>query len=210
MEAEIKAFELPTVEGSIVNGGDPTSSPPTAQELGKLHQEAWNEGYAAGEQRGYQEGLARGSDAAERELQALRGIASSMAQPLAQFDEALVESIADLALLIAGHLVRRELKTSQGEVVGVVREALKHLPVTSQKTTIRLNPEDVELVREAMSLGEGVDNWFIDADPLISRGGCVLDTETSRVDASVESRIAAIASQMFGGERESDRVASES
>ena len=42
--------------------------------------------------------------------------------------------------------------------------------------------------------------------PLVARGGCVVETETSRIDATVESRIAAIASKMFGGERESDRA----
>ena len=50
-------------------------------------------------------------------------------------------------------------------------------------------------------------SWRVEADPLISRGGCIVETETSRIDATVESRIAAIASKMFGGERESDRGA---
>ena len=101
--------------------------------------------------------------------------------------------------------MRRELKTEPGEVVGVVRETLKYLPVASRGIRLRLNPDDSELVRDALSLGHDVLDWQLEADPLIARGGCIVETESSRIDASVEARLAAIVAKMFGGERESDR-----
>jgi flagellar assembly protein FliH len=102
--------------------------------------------------------------------------------------------------------VRRELKTDPGEVVGVVRETMRHLPIAPRAARIRLHPDDVELVQSAFALRDDSKTWRLEPDPLITRGGCVVETDTSRIDATVESRLAAIASRMLGGERESDRV----
>ncbi len=195
------------VEGAIVGEEGDRGRMPTAREVAALHEQAYQEGFASGREDGYAEGQrAAAADIAARSA-ALDGIVRDLAQPLATLDEELVESVAELALLIARHLVRRELRAAPGEVVGVVRETLRHLPVAGRATTVRLNPEDVEIVRGALSLGEEIGTWRLEPDPLIARGGCIVETESSRIDASVESRLAAIASRMFGGERESDRGA---
>ena len=93
-----------------------------------------------------------------------------------------------------------------GEVVGVVRETMRHLPIAPRAARIRLHPEDVELVQHAFALRDDTKSWRLEPDPLVTRGGCVVETDSSRIDASVESRLAAIASRMLGGEREGDRV----
>ena len=62
-------------------------------------------------------------------------------------------------------------------------------------------------MRNALSLRDDQSHWQFEPDPLIARGGCMVETESSRIDASVETRLAAIASKMFGGERGSDRGA---
>ena len=113
---------------------------------------------------------------------------------------------AYLAVLIARHLVRRELKANPGEIVGVVRETMRHLPIAPRAARIRLHPEDVELVQNAFALRDDTKIWRLEPDPLVTRGGCVVETDSSRIDASVESRLAAIASRMLGGEREGDRA----
>ncbi|MGZ5576522.1 MAG: FliH/SctL family protein, partial [Methylobacter sp.] len=41
-------------------------------------------------------------------------------------------------------------------------------------------------------------------DPLITRGGCEVDTDISHVNATVEHRLAAVIATLLGGERESD------
>jgi flagellar assembly protein FliH len=46
--------------------------------------------------------------------------------------------------------------------------------------------------------------WRIVEDPLITRGGCKVDTEVSHIDATVENRLAAVIATLFGGEREHD------
>lgn len=205
---EVKRFELPSVEGVIVGETDGRARMPTARQLEILHQQAREEGYAEGHNEGYLAGQALANDDMAQRGAVLDGIISDLSQPLAKFDVELIDSIAELALQIARQLVRRELRADPGEVVGVVRETLKHLPITNRATTIRLSPEDVEVVEAALSLKEDTGNWVLEPDPLIARGGCVVETATSRIDASIESRTAAIAAQLFGGDREGDPDAS--
>ncbi|MGZ5030386.1 MAG: FliH/SctL family protein, partial [Methylobacter sp.] len=90
----------------------------------------------------------------------------------------------------------------------VVREAIHVLPLASQKITLKLHPEDAELVRSALALDEMSPSWGIVEDPLITRGGCEVDTDISHVDATVEHRLAAVVATLLGGEREDDCKAS--
>lgn len=205
--ADVARFEFPNVEGVLVGNLDIGASMPTAGQLEQIHRAAWEEGFSNGSSAGYADGTQRAQADISQRAAVLDGLLSNLSAPLARLDHELVESVAELALLIARHLVRRELKATPGEVVGVVRETLKHLPVATRGTAIHLNPEDVDIVRQALGLGDEAGSWRLEPDPLITRGGCVVETETSRIDASVESRLAAIASKMFGGERESDRSA---
>ena len=202
---DVARYELPAVEGMLLGDFSDGASMPTARQVEALHKQAYSEGFEAGRADGYATGEDNAADEIGQRMTALNGILRDLRTPLAELDSELVESVADLAILIAKLLVRRELKTEPGEVVGVVRETIRHLPVASRGLRLRLNPDDVELVRDALALGHDVLDWQLEADPLIARGGCIVETESSRIDASVETRIAAIASKMFGGERESDR-----
>jgi flagellar assembly protein FliH len=204
---EVARFEFPEVEGIAVDGCG-GGAMLTARQLEALHQQAYREGYESGQAEGYAAGERRATEDMRARTQLLDTTLRQLSAPLAELDDTLVESVAELALLIARHLVRRELKAAPGEVVAVVREAMRHLPVASRGTRLRLNPDDVEIVRSALAIGSGDTAWRLDPDPLIARGGCVVETETSRIDATVETRLAAIASRMFGGERGSDREAS--
>jgi flagellar assembly protein FliH len=215
-----KPWELPGVQGTIVeeDGVDVSVALPTAQEIEAINREAYEEGFAMGRKEGRAQGqkemreeLDRRQAEIEGQLHALKDQAKRLedfldllAEPLQRLDESVESSIADLAVLLARHLVRRELRTHRGEVVAVVREALAHLPAASRHPRLRLHPEDLDLVRTALGLGDEEKTWRIEADPLISRGGCLVETETSFIDATVEARLNALIARMLGGERRGD------
>jgi flagellar assembly protein FliH len=208
---DVERFTPPLVQGPIAGEQNFTiEAVPTAEELEALqrqaYEEAFQQGLAEGRERGYAEAWQRGEGEVRDALTRLESIVQQLAEPLEAVDEAVVDAVGDLAVLIARHLVRRELKTNPGEVVGVVRETMRHLPIAPRAARIRLHPDDVELVQNAFALRDDTKSWRLEPDPLITRGGCVVETDASRIDASVESRLAAIASRMLGGERESDRV----
>lgn len=206
LESIARPFTPPLVEGPIA-GEEYVRSirMPTAEELEALQRAAREEGFREGLNEGRRRGYASGEAEVKAELAALRGIVQQLTEPLENVDDAVIQAVSDLSVLIARHLVRRELKTNPGEVVGVVRETMRHLPIAPRAARIRLHPEDAELVQSAFALGDDTRSWRLEPDPLITRGGCIVETDSSRIDASVESRLAAIASRMLGGERESDR-----
>jgi len=109
-----------------------------------------------------------------------------------------------LGLAIVRQLVRREVKTDPGQIVGVVREALGILPVASRNVRVVLNPDDAALVREVYALSEGELSWKIVEDPVVARGGCRVLTETSQVDATLESRLAALIAPLLAAGRSVD------
>lgn len=163
------------------------------------------EGYSEGYQRGYGEGTAAGRDEVLLRIQNLEQILMHMQQPLERLDSAVEEELAQLAAEIARQLVRRELRTSPGEIVAVVREVVGLLPIGNPQVQLHLHPEDAQLLRDTLALGEeGQPQWQIMEDPTISRGGCVVSTDMSRVDATVEKRLGAVIASVLGNERHTE------
>jgi flagellar assembly protein FliH len=202
-----QAWQLPAVEGELVldDGARRRISLPTAQDLEALAKAAHEEGFKQGYEDGRRAGHAAGTQQLAEACRHVESIIERLADPLRDLDDAVVKSIADLAILIARQLVRRELRVAPGEVVAVVRQALACLPAAARHPRVRLHPEDLELVAAAMGPAEADRTWRLEPDPLITRGGCLVETEASYIDATIEARIAAVASRMLGGDREEDR-----
>ncbi len=196
---------------------------PTVEEIEAISRAAHEEGYQAG----FEEGRAAGFEAGRAEGHA-QGLEEGRAQGLAELrargeelarlldaldhpfehlDEQVAEELAALAMIVARHLVRRELKTDSGVVVSVVREAVALLPASARRIRVFLHPEDAALVRQALSVddedGEEL-RWRIVEEPTLTRGGCRVESEDSRIDATVEARLGALIARALGGEREED------
>ncbi len=207
---ECRRWQPPVVHGPVE--GRPVEEdllrPLTAERLQALHDGARREGFEQGQREGFEKGYAEGRAAAEADyrqrIETLEKLLECLDAPLQELDRELEQSLVNLALLIARHLVRRELKADPGEVVGVVREAIAQLPLSARHIHLHLNPEDEPLVREALALSERDRNWRIEADPRVSRGGCLVETESSYIDATVEARLAAIVARLLGDEREEE------
>lgn len=208
--ANLQRWELPAVEGVILESdhGKKPDRPPTAEELEAMQQAAYEEGFTLGRKEGHAIGKKEAYEEARIQLDAqaatLTSVLNTLSEPLKQVDEEVEQSLADMVGLIAKHLVRRELKTNPGEIIGVVRHVMGHLPLSARHPRIHLNPEDVDLVKNALSLDDEKATWRLEADPLITRGGCLVETHSSFIDATVEARLAAEISQMLGGERQGD------
>ncbi|KJV07874.1 flagellar assembly protein FliH [Methylocucumis oryzae] len=166
------------------------------------------QGLAEGRQQGYDEGLQKGYDENVAKLteQTTRmiGLMETLSEPFKALDEEVEKELIELAIAMASQIIRREIKLNPGEVVAAVRAAIKVLPLSSQKINLHLHPEDAELVRNLLALDDMVTSWSIVEDPLISRGGCIVKTDVSYVNATVEHRLAAVIANMLGSEREED------
>jgi flagellar assembly protein FliH len=155
---------------------------------------AWEAGF----EQGRLEGVEAGRAEVQRQVQYWAGLAQTLVNPFAELDEQVEQQLLQLAMAIAEQLIQRELSIDPALVLGAVRQAMSALPVAARQVCIALRPEDAQLVREQMSaLEEGCE---IVEDPQLERGGCLVTTNTSRVDATLSTRIGQILAAMLGGQ----------
>jgi len=185
-----------------------------AYSLGR--QEGFDKGYAEGTAKGLEEGFEQGKKEGEKKgyeenLHLLRkqaadlvSLLGSLSEPFKELDAAVENELVNLAIGIASQLIRREIKIDPGQIVAVVREAVNALPLAAQKITLHMHPEDAELIRTSLAIDDVSPPWNIIEDPLLTRGGCKVETDTSRINATVENRLASIVATVLGGEREED------
>ena len=159
-------WELPSVNGSGA----------TAKELQSIQQQAYNEGFALGQKDGFEQK----KQELEMNAATMRSIIEILSDPLKDMDDNIVHQLSELSMAVAKQVIRRELHTEQGEIVGIVREAMNALPATTRKITLNIHPEDAVLVRNAFSLGDDDASdelrWKVIEDPIISRGVWVYPT----------------------------------
>ena len=172
----------------------------TSREQSQIEQEAFDQGF----NQGYTEGMKQAQKDSSDNIRYLQSLINALATPLRELDKQVVDELVDLSMAVARQIIRRELKTSPGEIVAVVKEAINLLPVSESDVNLELHPEDAALVRNALLPSDTDTPWQITEDPLLSRGGCRVSTTTSRIDATVENRINAAIAAVLGGEREVD------
>ncbi|MBS3965210.1 MAG: flagellar assembly protein FliH [Methylomonas sp.] len=175
------------------------------------YEQGRQQGYDEGHQQGYTDGQRQGQDQARHLLQTqaeqLASVLTTLNQPLQLIDAELENELLALVIAIAKQIIRREIKTDPGQIVAVIREAVQALPLGSQTISLKLHPDDAELVRHALDLDDNAPNWHLIENPLIARGGCVVESDMSSIDATLEKRIAAVIASVMGGDRQQDASA---
>jgi flagellar assembly protein FliH len=193
----------PAQAGKAVSRGP--RSQMTAAELEKLQEQARQEAYQEGRKEGFEfghnEALEQYRQHFEERLAAFDRILQSFQKPFENLDEQVENEIVELVISMVKQLVRREVKMDPNHVVGVVREAMSALPVSSQDIILVLNPEDAEIIREVFSLNDKEQSWRIVEDPVLKRGGCRVTSGDSQIDATLESRLDALIAPLVSDER---------
>ncbi len=171
---------------------------PTVSGLADLQDEAYREAF--------DQWLAEGREAGRGEMRAqvekLAGMFHDLAKPFEELDTEVERELLTLAMVLARQIVRRELKTDPTQIIGIIRDAIAALPVAAREVRVHLHPEDAAVVRQNLAPTESERAWAIIEDPVMARGGCRITTTTSRIDARLETRLAAILSELMGTERQ--------
>ena len=180
-----------------IDGGDGKGYM-TASRLEALQKDAYDEAWA----KGHADGLKAGEAEIQARVDRLDELLIALARPFDKLDDQIEKQLVELAMTTVRQLFRREIKQNPTHVIGVVREAIKLLPIASRNVQVHLHPDDASLVREALTPAEGEPAWVIVEDPLESKGGCRVTTENSQVDASAEARLNALIQRIAGDERQ--------
>ncbi|UVJ45437.1 flagellar assembly protein FliH [Pseudomonas sp. LS1212] len=173
--------------------------PLTLEELESIRQEAYNEGFATGEKEGFHSTTLKVRQEAEVALAAKLGrletLMANLLEPIAEQDTQIEKSLISLVSHITRQVIQRELRSDSSQIVHVLREALKLLPMGADNIRIHVNPQDFELVKALRERHE--ESWRLLEDEALQPGGCRIETEHSRIDATIETRIEQALAQLF-------------
>ena len=203
----IERWRLPEVDGPIIGRSREERRAAAAEESARLARQT-------AEARGYEAGMARARAetgtrlaALEERVKRLDAALQLIGRPLEQLDTDIEGELAQLALAVGKHLARRELRIEPAQVIAILRESLALLPAAAREVRVHLHPEDAATIREHLTAPATERAWTIVEDPTLSRGGCVVHNQSSRIDARLEARIAAVAASVLGDERCAPREA---
>ncbi|HLA73115.1 MAG TPA: flagellar assembly protein FliH [Steroidobacteraceae bacterium] len=197
-DAAIARWDLPAVEGPLVQR---RGAGVNVMHLEAVERDAWEQGLAAGHAEGVRRGeaeLAARIGDVNVKYAALEAILGTLAKPLDQLDTAMEHELTRLALIIAKHLVRRELRLDPSQVIGIIRHTVGLLPLATRDMKVHLHPADAAIVRERLATPAGESEWVLKEDPLLARGGCRITTATSSIDARLETRVAEAVNSLLG------------
>jgi flagellar assembly protein FliH len=208
-EAAIARWDLPAVEGPLAHRKGVGVN---VMHLEAVERDAWEQGLASGHAEGVRRGeaeLAKRVNEMNARCVALEAIIGTLAKPLEQLDTQMEQELTRLMLMIAKHLVRRELRLDPSQVIGIIRHTVGLLPLASRDVRVHLHPEDAAVVREKLAQPAGEREWILVEDPLLARGGCRLTTAVSSIDARLESRVADALNTLLGEDGGAARVRAE-
>lgn len=181
-----------------------TVKPPTLEEIEAIRQDAYNEGFATGERDGFHAGQLKARQEAEEalkeRLESLERLMGQLLEPIAEQDTLIEQGLVSLVNHVARQVIQRELHMDSSQIRQVLREALKLLPMGAENIRIHVNPQDFERVKALRERHE--ESWRILEDDALLPGGCRIETEHSRIDASIETRLAQAMKQLFEQQRE--------
>lgn len=175
---ELHTFDLPG------DAQPPTRTAPAptdeAAQRESLRRSAYDSGHA--------EGLRAGALKAADDARCLRELLATLAQQSRDINQQLADDLLGLALKVARQLVRQSLTVHPELIMPLLKDALARMSGASAQLTLTLHPADAALVRHHLAAQIESENWHIVEDAAMQRGGAVLQTATSQVDATLGTR----------------------
>jgi len=124
----------------------------------------------------------------EETAQRLAALFASTSLQLQQSEQAIAQGVLELACEVARQVLRQELSVNPNVLQPVIREALGLLLVDSKSAVVRMNPLDLEVLEEPLRAEFSSLSLTLLADARVDRGGCLVESAGTVVDASVEKR----------------------
>jgi flagellar biosynthesis/type III secretory pathway protein FliH len=166
-----------------------------AQQL-EVDRAAFANGQETAYRKGFEEGLVRGREEGNRQIEPAIELLREWGQILQAEKEELARryesEVVELAFQIAERILGSEITTRPEAIVDVAKQALKKI-VNVDEVVLRVHPDDQKILEEScgelsreVSSGKPLE---FRADTSIARGGCVVETESGMLDAQLGSQV---------------------
>ena len=161
--------------------------PEEKEQVQQLTEAAFNKG----RDQGRAETIAAQQEKVDQGAAALRHAVEEMARIRQQDVDRMERETVRLALAIAKKIIGHEAE--HGPVIHhVLKTAMKKV-IDPRHLTVRLNPKDIDTVdgfkQELLLADEFGALLRLEADELIQRGGCIIETKLGDLDARIDQQI---------------------
>jgi len=161
---------------------------PTAEDLERLHQEAWQEGYNLGMEEGRKAGYEAGRQDGEKYVRQLRSLTEALDAERLRQDEEVAQELLALALSVAQQVVGTSLRVKPELVLETIREALISLPSLSGHYRVVVHPDSAQVVKDWLAQEHNHLSWKIIEYSQMQLGGFRFESAQSELDASMQAR----------------------
>ncbi|MCX7014266.1 MAG: FliH/SctL family protein [Candidatus Sumerlaeota bacterium] len=166
---------------------------------GEIEREAYQKGFAQGEKAGMALGQQRLEPTLKAFSQLVEEIATLRGRLIAENDKFILQ----MGLLAAAEILHDEITTRDEAVLGNVRAALEKV-VRGATLRLRVSPHDFKLVQLhlplLLNLVANREDFHLEADAEIARGGCFLSTDAGDIDAQIDTQLAVMRQRLLSEE----------
>jgi flagellar assembly protein FliH len=175
--------------GDIAAGRAPSEAGPAggaqaapAADIERAREQAYRDGVEAGRR--------EAGALLQRERDDLRALVEGLNELLENMEQRLANEVLSISLELAKLIVRAGVRVKPELVLSVVQDAVASLPGVGEPVTLLLNPADAALLRALAQADPAFPAlpWKVTEDPHIERGGCKLETPSTEVDGTLETR----------------------
>ncbi len=160
----------------------------TAAHLDDIESAAYQDGL----QRGHAQGYAEGQQQARQEAERLSALIEHIQRPLAQLDDEIERAMLETACAIARRLTMAELSLRPELIEKLVRSALAALPPYVREVRLHMNADDAAFLGSRAELQANPQGFQIVADAGLQRGDCRISTDSTQLDARLDTRLDAM------------------
>jgi len=192
-----RAYDLsPTLDPVTVHRECERMLAETQLRVSNIEKEAYEKGFSEGQKAGSEVGEKMGEALLKQysaSLDALNGLRKELF-------ETSEREVIRLSLEIARKIIKREVAIDEELILALVRVALERV-ADQALITVRVNPKDHSAIERHRAATAGIgglsESIRLVEDPLIARGGCVIETESGTIDARIEEQLREIEKGFF-------------
>ena len=138
----------------------------------------------------------------EEHVQTFIGLANQFAQPLELMNAQVEKQLVDMVLTLVKEVVHVEVQTNPQVILDTVKASVEALPISGHAITLKLNPEDCAIIRQAYGEQElDLRNWTLVSEPALNRGDVQIEAGESSVNYRMEDRIRNVLHSFCGTNR---------
>lgn len=190
-------WEFPEI-GHCASERKTFNSEEVSELIDQVKKASYEEGYTQGLLASQNESLLNFQQQWDTRINELKAIIQCLHDPLLVIDSAIEQSIVEIITQICNKLVRREMTINPELILSIIKEAFVLMPNQLENITVELNAQDFDCLKALLTNTENsclISNFKIDTQ--LARGDCRVMTQTTHIDATIESRLKTLIEQVF-------------